>query len=382
MKDNRHSSISLMLVCSVFMGLWPGLSAAPFKAEQPGLSILTDPTPNWVWIGGAGSSVTLMDIENDTYLAQFNNGVGTLKLAIPADKNEFYSLETYMTRMYRGTRTDVVTVRSKDTLAVTHEIEIPARSYEGMSLLHAAALTDDDRFLLGFNMTPGQSVSVVDVQQKKFVGELDTTGCALVYPTVQRRFHLLCGDGSIATLQLDASGRLLTRARTVSFFDPAADPVMEKGARQGDTWYFTSFNGLIYKVAVVAGETQIEAPWSLTTEVERDNQWKPGGMVPMTARDADNSLYVLMHQGPADTHKQAGTQVWVFDPAERSRKTVIVLKHPAQSVHLTRGKKPYLLALSEESDRIDVYHADSGEWSHVIKHFGDMYPALFHNYLQ
>ncbi|MEE4283879.1 MAG: amine dehydrogenase large subunit [Pseudomonadales bacterium] len=381
MKPN-NISVTGILICSVITALWPGESVADFQAETPGLSKLETPSPNWVWIGGAGSSVTLMDIENDRYLAQFNNGVSTLKLAIPTLKNEFYSLETYMTRMYRGARTDVVTVRSKDTLAVIDEVEIPAKSYEGMSLVHTAALTDDDRFLLGFNMTPGQSVSVVDMQSRRFIAELDTTGCALVYPTLQRRFHLLCGDGSVATLQLDESGQLVTRARTAPFFDPDGDPVMEKGARHGNDWYFTSFHGLIYKVAVVNSQTRVASPWSLVTERERNEQWKPGGMVPLAVHDMDSSLYVLMHRGGFDTHKQAGTEAWVFDLDGNTRKKVIRLKHPAQSLHLTQGKTPYLLALSEEADRVDVYHADTGEWSHVIEAFGDMYPALFHNYLQ
>lgn len=371
-----------LLTCIAITTLLPTGAVAEFKPERPTLSKLENPSPNWVWIGGAGSSVTLMDIESDRYLAQFNNGVSTLKLAIPKRNNEFYSVETYMTRMYRGARTDVVTIRSKDTLAVIDEIAMPAKSYEGMSLLHAAALTDDDRFLLGFNMTPGQSVSIVDMRDRRFVEELDTTGCALVYPTLQRRFHLLCGDGSVATLQLDASGQLLTRARTASFFNPDTDPVMEKGARHGDDWYFTSFNGLIYKVAVVDGETQITSPWSLVSADELNLQWKPGGMVPLAVHDRDDSLYVLMHRGGADTHKQAGTQAWVFDLGSNSRKKVIRLKHPTQSLHLTQGKTPYLLALSEEGERIDVYHAGTGEWSHVIESFGDMYPALFHNYIQ
>ena len=374
------TNVVLFGVALVF--LWPAGLVAEFNAERPGLSVLEAASPNWVWVGGAGSSVTLMDIENNRYLAQFNNGVGTFKLAIPADKNEFYSLETYMTRMYRGTRTDVVTVRAKDTLAVLHEIEIPAKSYEGMSLLHAAALTDDDQFLLGFNMTPGQSVSVVDLHKRVFVTELDTTGCALVYPTIDRRFHMLCGDGGVATVQLDETGKQLTRLRTKPFFDPDTDPVMEKGARHGGSWYFASFNGLMYEVAVVDDETRVNTPWSLVSERERSRQWKPGGMVPITVNSQNNSLYVLMHQGGPDTHKQAGTQVWVFDLASNSRKHIIKLTNPTQSLHLTQGDVPYLLALTEESDKIDVYNANTGRLSHSVEEFGDLYPALFHNYIR
>ncbi len=366
----------------VLFGTCLGIGAAEFTAERPELSKLGKPSSNWVWVGGAGSSVTLMDMSNNSYLAQFNNGVSTLKLAIPANKNEFYSLETYMARMYRGARTDVVTVRAKDTLQIIDEIEIPAKSYEGMSLLHATALTDDDRFLVSFNMTPGQSVSVVDMHKRAFVGELDTTGCALVYPSLDRRFHMLCGDGGLVTVQLDETGQELTRSRTEPFFDPDTDPVLEKAASQGNAWYFASFNALLYKVDLVNGETQVEGPWSLVSEIEQEKGWKPGGMVPMAVHHNDNSLYMLMHRGGADTHKQAGTQAWVFDLANNTRKAIIQLQHPTLSLHVTQGEVPYLLALSEEEDAIDVYNAETGELLHSVVEFGYLFPALFHNYIQ
>lgn len=355
---------------------------AEFAADRPGSTTLEAPTPDWTWVGGAGSTVTLMDMRNDRYLAQFNNGVSTLKLAIPASKNEFYSIETYMARMYRGARTDVVTIRAKDTLKALAEIQIPAKSYEGMSLLHAAGLTDDDRFLVSFNMTPGQSVSVVDMQDRTFVGELDTTGCALVYPAIGRRFHMLCGDGGLATLQLDAAGQELARSRTSSFFDPQADPLLEKGARLGGAWYFSSFNALLYKIDVVDGETQVEAPWSLVSERQRKKQWRPGGMVPLVTDPENNRLLVLMHRGGTDTHKQGGTQAWVFDLASRARQSVIRLRQTTQSLHLTRGEAPLLLALNDDGDQIDVYHAHNGRYSHTVEAFGDLYPALFHSYLR
>ena len=55
-----------------------------------------------------------------------------------------------------------------------------------MPMLAQARLTDDDRFLLIYNYTPAQSVTVVDVPARKFVGEVDIAGCALVYPTGPR----------------------------------------------------------------------------------------------------------------------------------------------------------------------------------------------------
>ena len=64
-------------------------------------------------------------------------------------------------------------------------------------------LTDDERFLLIYNFTPAQSVSVVDIGERKFVGEVETAGCALVYPTGRRSFFSICSDGALLVMTLD-----------------------------------------------------------------------------------------------------------------------------------------------------------------------------------
>ena len=57
-----------------------------------------------------------------------------------------------------------------------------------MPMMANSELTDDERFLLIYNFNPAQSVTVVDTKTRKFVGEIETAGCALVYPTGPRSF--------------------------------------------------------------------------------------------------------------------------------------------------------------------------------------------------
>ena len=88
------------------------------------------------------------------------------------------------------------------------------------------------------NMTPATSVSVVDVKARKFIAEIETSGCNLVYPVGNRAFASLCGDGTVQVVSLDEQGNLKGRERSAKFFDPDKDPVTEKASRFGDTWLF------------------------------------------------------------------------------------------------------------------------------------------------
>ena len=90
---------------------------------------------------------------------------------------------------------------------------------------------------------------MVDTKLRKFVREIETPGCALVYPTGSRSFFSVCGDGSLSLVDLDDAGAAHQK-RTPPVFNLAADPVTEKAVRIGKTWYFVSFAGRIYPLDV------------------------------------------------------------------------------------------------------------------------------------
>ena len=139
----------------------------------------------------------------------------------------------------------------------------------------------------------GAILTVVDTKTRKFVREIETPGCALVYPTGPRSFFCVCGDGSLLLVSLDDAG-VAQQKRT--------QPLFEHGRRSGDgegrphrrTWYFVSFAGRIYPLDADCGaRAAVNPAWWLTSDVERKAGWRPGGVQPL----AENSrqLAALRH---------------------------------------------------------------------------------------
>ena len=146
---------------------------------------------------------------------------------------------------------------------------IPPKRSEHTSWIGGSALGDDGRFLAVFNLTPTTSLSIVDVAERRFVAEVETPGCSLVYAAGPRRFLSLCADGTALVLALDESGGAPSKAKTERFFDPQADPVTEKAVRRGDEWLFVSFEGVVHAVDVSGPALRFAETWSLVDEAER-----------------------------------------------------------------------------------------------------------------
>ena len=108
-----------------------------------------------------------------------------------------------------------------------------------------------------------QSVSVVNLHSREFVGEVSTPGCALIFPAAKRKFHSICGDGTLLRITLDNQGNELDRSRSDVFFDANNDPIMEKGVRLGDRWLFPSFEGFLHEADVSGERVTFPEPWSL-----------------------------------------------------------------------------------------------------------------------
>ena len=220
----------------------------------------------------------------------------------------------------RGERSDVLTVFAADTLAPTAEVALPPRKADNANGLHITALLEDGRFLAVFNQTPASSVSIVDVEQRRFAGEIETGGCALVYPVGPRRFGMLCVDGSVLAVTLDENGAEASRTKSDKFFDAEVDPVMEKAVRVGPAkWLYVSFEGMAHEVDFSAAKPAAKPAWSLFSDTERAAKWRVGGIQVLAFHAKSGELYALVHQGEKDTHKQGGTEAWVYDLAKREK---------------------------------------------------------------
>jgi methylamine dehydrogenase heavy chain len=232
-----------------------------------------------------------------------------------------------------------------------------------------AVLTDDDRFLLIYNFNPTQSVTVVDTQLRKFVREIETPGCALIYPTGPRSFFSVCGDGSLSLVNLDDSGAAQQK-RTQPLFNMAADPVTEKAVRIGRIWYFVSFAGRIYPLEAGPQQAAVKPTWWLTSDAERKAGWRPGGIQQLAVNSQKSRLYAIMHRGGVETHKDPGKDVWVFDLSTRQRVQQFALKKLATSIQLSSDAQPLLYSIFIDGTDLDIYDAASGKLLRTVEHVG------------
>jgi methylamine dehydrogenase heavy chain len=239
-----------------------------------------------------------------------------------------------------------------------------------MPNLAQAALSDDDRFLAVYNFTPSQSLSIVDTRSQKLVQEVNTAGCSLVYPGGDRTFHMLCGNGGMLTLTLNDDGEVAEKQRSDPFFDVEKDFVTEKAVRYGDQWLFVSWNGYVYPVDVSDNLPEFGERWSLLTDEQRAENWKIGGLQHLAVHQSSGRFYSLMHQGGVDTHKDPGTEVWVYDLASRNQVQTIALKNIATSIQVSQDHQPLFYSIFIGSPSLDIYDATSGEYLRTVEELG------------
>ena len=285
---------------------------------------------------------------------------------------ELYVAETHYSRGTRGERTDVITIYDRETLAPTGEIFLPGAK-RGLVVVnrYSLQLVDDDRYMFVFNFTPAASITMIDVKQRKILSETQIPGCALVYPTGTRGFSSLCSNGTFVSIQFDASGKVSGREVTDVFFDIDQDPLFDKPVYIGQTAHFPTFKGKVYPVDMSGEVAKVGEPWSMLTDAEVREGWRPGGWQIGTTSDV-GLIYVLMSpDGKDGSHKDGGAEAWVFDPEKRQRVQRIGLKNWSVSLEVTRGDKPYLVATNADM-QLDVYEAVSGDWIRVIGGIGAM----------
>jgi methylamine dehydrogenase heavy chain len=361
------------------LGLTVGgrIAAAPLPNESSSVEQLpARANPHWVWVNDfnffsmADGRAYLVDGDNGKMLGLLSTGYSFNSVLLPRTANLIYSPETYYSRGTRGTRTDVVTLYDPVHLQPVGEIAIPAKRSSNMPMAADAALTDDERFLIIYNFTPAQSVSVLDMSTRKFVGEIETAGCTLVYPTGRRTFFSICADGSLLLTILSDEGTLASRKRSATLFDGMKDPLTEKAVRVGDVWLFASFQGTIYPIRSTPQGVVLDAKWPLVTSAEQAQGWRTGGLQHLAVHRASGRLYAIMHKGSLDTHKDPGTDIWVYDLAAKKKVQQISVRHKAGSIVVSQDAKPLLFTCFIESNVLDVYDALSGSYLRSLDSLG------------
>lgn len=288
--------------------------------------------------------------------AQFAN-----MLHSPA-KKEIYTSETFFSRLTRGERTDAITIWDTATLQPKGEIILPGgKRQQSVTYTGTFQFTNNERWALVANFTPAQSVTVVDLDGRKVLGEIDLPGCAHIYPTGERGFSSMCSDGSVISIALDTKGGVASSKTLPGVLDIDNQPLFGMPAMVGKTAWFVSYRAEI-RGFDLSGSVARPFPAKLSVGKAEGGapEWRPGGWQ-VIASDASGLLYVLMSpNGREGSHKDGGTEVWVIDPVANKRLRRIDIGGVGASITVTHEAAPQLV-VARGDGQIDVFDAVSGK---------------------
>ena len=320
----------------------------------------------------------LLDIEGGTMKDYYKGMVNSSFIGFFASarsKPEFYVMDNFYSRGWRGERVDVITVYDKRTLSPVDEVLLKdGKRAEMLPSKYTMRLIDNDRLLLFYKFSPATSVGVMDTVKRKIVNDIALPTCAGVYPTGERGFSSLCGDGSMVSWQLSKNGKVKSSERVAKFFNVDDDALFEKPALVGGIAYFPTFSGNIQEIDLSAATAKPGPKWALASAAEQAAGWRPGGAWPAAA--AGDWIYVLMHEnGYEGSHKDPGGEIWVYDTKSKQRRQRIALQSPAIALDITAGSKPRIITTNVEM-ALEIYDAVSGEHIRTIDDFYRAGPLL------
>jgi len=320
----RAALASLMLAAASL----PAAAAAP-KAPPPELPAetlvgggsLAQAGSERIYVGDTmignivDGRVRVFDARRGKLLGMVNAGYAA-NFALSAKADELYVATTYLSRGGRGERSDVLEVWDTDTLAFKYEVLLPPRRAQTLSYRGLVSASADGRFLLVQNATPATSLTVVDLGAKKVAAEIPTAGCWGSLPAAGHpaRFSMLCGDGKVATVTLDAQGQVAERQLSEKFFDADQDAWYHTSERVGDRYYFLSFKGTLTELDLSGPVARQVSQKAIVTPQQAKQGWRPGGYQVFSVHPDGTWAVVAMHdQGREGSHKAPAKQLWSVD---------------------------------------------------------------------
>jgi methylamine dehydrogenase heavy chain len=375
--------------------------------EHPSVARLPAPAPHWLWVPDRllGHSL-LFDGDSGDVLGMIDSP-GLLTPQAPlvsTERGEIYSVDVGYARGLRGERIDFLTIYDLGTLAYKDEILFPTRAATGnTSIAYSAAI--GPRFLAVFNQFPATSVSILDLDARRFVEEIGISGCSGIYPIDDHRFATLCGDGTAVVIELDANGHKKALIQSAKFFDTIEDPIFTAGGRNDRRWTFVSFGGMVHTIDFAGREPRNLPAWSLLGEQADRSDWRPGGLQLVALHAPTNRFYVVMHEGGPGSHKDAGPEVWAYDLDAQKRiarieppalaavflgdqlglardsfpATLLEWVLPADSVHsitTSQDDTPLLFMRNAELGAVGVIDLETGETLRILGEAGLFGPTL------
>lgn len=340
---------------------------AEVSPEKIGVETMSDPNGHWFLVRSQGGYV--FDGETGEMLGMLPLTENTPAVAVNHDRGEAYAAESHWSRTYRGDREDVMTIYDTRTMYPVAEVDIPDKT-AALRVAEHIGVSGNGEFVFMYNMTPAQSVSVVNVASRTFAGEVSTPGCGMIMPVEDRSFLSVCGDGTVQLIVLDEQGKETDRVRSGSFFSVQDDAVFDRTTRTRDGWLLISHHGQAFNVSVSGSRISVSDAWSLVTDEEKEKGWRPGGGGLITSHLPTNLSFVLMHKGGEDTHHDAGTEIWIFDPAKQKRVLRWELEEPAVSIFVMQHEQSPRLVMYTEEGKLHLFSALTQRYERSIDEFG------------
>ena len=359
-----------------------GAGAAPAQLPVDVTGTLEMPkVRNRIYVGDVAINhivdgrIHLVDGDTGKYLGRIGAGLAGQFTQSP-DRRELYVATTYLSRLQRGDRVDVVEVYDADRLEFKHEIPIESRRAQALGYRGYLRGSADGRLLYVLNATPAVSVSVVDLQARKQVAEIDAAGCWGIYPAAghPRRFSTLCGEGTVATFTLNDDGTLPAQGGRVDserLFDPDNDALFIHAEQAGDTYWFVSFKGNLVALDMGQARASELRRWQVVPKADAPRRWRPGGYAPMAFDAKRNRLYLAMHSGGKEgSHKLPANEIWAIDATTGKR----VARWPGRSaiaLHAPASGDPLLYAIDGMHNALVVMGGSKMTVRHRIAPIGD-----------
>ena len=357
-----RASKLLRIGFALALGCQAALAADPLPPEKIGLATPPAPNPHRLYLTDLqiahinDGRIHVVDGQSFKYLGMFSSGLFGIT-TLSADSSEMLIAATYYTKRNRGDRFDQLEAYDTKTFALKKEISIPTKHALALPYKGTISTSADDAWVFIQNATPLSSVTVVDHKNWKVTGEIPTLGCwaVLPVPSKPKTFGTICGDGTFVTVTLNDKGDGATQTRSEKLFDAEKDPIFVQGEAVGDQYYFVTFQGNV-KVVDLGGDTaKLADSWSLVTDADKKDNWRPGGYQILAVHAPSKRLYVAMHDnGKEGSHKVPAKEIWAFDLATKQR----VERAPgsgAVAISLTKEAKPTLYTYAGEEMTVTRY---------------------------
>ena len=380
----KRLGLLFVAILMVVMGrVGPGALAQMPPNEQVTVLQLPAYSPHWIAtmtpLSGSIMMTPIVLIDGDTQKVLGNLSGGLAAMFAPSpDHKFFYLADTFYSRGTQGDRTDVLSIYDATHLSRIGEIPITSKRQLALADPSSMGVTPDGRFVLLLNLTPATSVTAVDLDGKKVAGEIQTPGCSEILILGDRQFASVCADGSMLTTDFDDSAKTTAQKRTAKpFFDVEKDPVFQLPAMIDKKAYFVSYHGMVYPMDLGASPAEPAEAWSMLSDAEKKEGWRPGGWQPVAGYAPGHLIFVLMHQGGEWTQKSAGPEVWVYDVNDHKRVARIPMPLQSNAIKVSQDDNPLLFALVTSESKLQIFSALKGRYLGTVNEVSQHPYTLF-----